>query len=56
MPFARDARYHRMSLLRDVAEALGGEGAPHALIGAAALAVHGVPRSTADCVLAAPLV
>jgi hypothetical protein len=37
-----------MSLLRDVVEALRGQGTPHALIGAAAMAVRGVSRSTAD--------
>ena len=37
-----------MSLLRDVVEALRREGTPHALIGAAAMAVHGVTRSTTD--------
>jgi predicted nucleotidyltransferase len=37
-----------VSLLVDVARALEGQGVRHALIGAAALAVHGVSRSTAD--------
>lgn len=37
-----------MSLLRDVVEVLEAEDIPHALIGAAALAVHGVSRATAD--------
>jgi hypothetical protein len=35
-------------LLADVVGVLEGERIPHALIGAAALAVHGVSRSTAD--------
>ena len=37
-----------MSLLRDVVALLEAEAIPHALIGAAAMAVHGVSRSTAD--------
>lgn len=37
-----------MSLLRDVVALLETEAIPHALIGAAAMAVHGVSRSTAD--------
>jgi hypothetical protein len=37
-----------MTLLGDVVDVLRREGTPHALIGAAALAVHGVSRSTAD--------
>lgn len=37
-----------MSLLRDVVAVLQAEEIPHALIGAAALAVHGVSRATAD--------
>lgn len=37
-----------MSLLADVLRILRGEDVHHALIGAAALAVHGVSRSTAD--------
>jgi predicted nucleotidyltransferase len=37
-----------MTLLRDVVDVLRHEGTPHALIGAAAMAVHGVSRSTAD--------
>jgi hypothetical protein len=37
-----------MRLLIEVHELLTGEGIPHALIGAAALAVRGVSRSTAD--------
>ncbi len=37
-----------MSLLRDVVSVLDAEAVPHALIGAAAMAVHGVARSTAD--------
>lgn len=37
-----------MSLLRDVVATLEGEAIQHALIGAAAMAVHGVSRSTAD--------
>lgn len=36
-----------MSLLRDVSELLAGRGVAHAVIGATALAVHGVSRSTA---------
>jgi hypothetical protein len=37
-----------VSLLRDVVASLEAEAIPHALIGAAAMAVHGVSRSTAD--------
>lgn len=37
-----------MSLLAEVVRVLECEGVPHALIGAAALAIHGVSRSTAD--------
>lgn len=37
-----------MSLLRDVVASLEAEAISHALIGAAAIAVHGVSRSTAD--------
>ncbi len=37
-----------MSLLRDVIAVLEAEDIPHALVGAAALAVHGVSRATAD--------
>ena len=37
-----------MSLLRDVVSVLDAEAVPHALIGAAAMAIHGVARSTAD--------
>jgi hypothetical protein len=37
-----------MKLLAEVLRVLEREGVPHALIGAAALAVHGVSRSTAD--------
>lgn len=37
-----------MTLLRDVVEVLRREGTPHALIGAAAMAAHGVSRSTSD--------
>jgi hypothetical protein len=37
-----------VTLLDDVAESLDGEGLPFALIGASALAVHGVVRSTFD--------
>ena len=37
-----------MSLLRDVVAVLQAEGIAHALIGAAAMAVHGVSRATAD--------
>jgi hypothetical protein len=37
-----------MSLLRDVVETLQREGIRHALIGAAAMVVHGVSRATAD--------
>ena len=37
-----------MSVLRDVVATLDGAGIDYALIGAAALAVHGVSRATAD--------
>lgn len=37
-----------MSLLRDVVGVLADHGIRHAVIGAAALAAHGVPRATAD--------
>ena len=37
-----------MSLLAEVLRVLERERVPHALIGAAALAIHGVSRSTAD--------
>lgn len=37
-----------MSLLHDVVAVLEAGGIPHALIGAAAMAVHGVSRATAD--------
>jgi len=37
-----------VSLLRWVTSVLDARGAPYALIGATALAVHGVPRATAD--------
>ncbi len=37
-----------LGLLDDVARELSSRGVPHALIGAAALAVHGVSRSTFD--------
>lgn len=37
-----------MTLLQDVVDVLRREGTPHALIGAAAMAVHGVSRSTSD--------
>ena len=37
-----------MTLFRDVVDVLRHEGTPYALIGAAAMAVHGVSRSTAD--------
>jgi predicted nucleotidyltransferase len=37
-----------MTLLQDVVDVLRRRGTPHALIGAAAMAVHGVSRSTAD--------
>ena len=37
-----------LGLLDDVSSELGGRGVPHALIGAGALAVHGVSRSTFD--------
>jgi hypothetical protein len=37
-----------LSLLAQVSSLLQGRGIPHALIGAGALAVHGVPRATAD--------
>ena len=37
-----------MTLFRDVVELLETERIPHALIGAAAMAVHGVSRATAD--------
>jgi hypothetical protein len=37
-----------LGLLDDVSRELGGHGLPHALIGAGALAVHGVGRSTFD--------
>jgi hypothetical protein len=37
-----------MSLLRDVAAVLSHEAIPHALIGAAAMAIHGVSRATSD--------
>jgi hypothetical protein len=37
-----------VSLLADVSAALDGAGVPHAVIGAAALAAHGVTRATAD--------
>jgi predicted nucleotidyltransferase len=37
-----------MTLLRDVVDVLRQQGTSHALIGAAAMAVHGVSRSTAD--------
>jgi predicted nucleotidyltransferase len=37
-----------MSLLQDVVKILEARGIPHALIGAAAMAVHGVSRATAD--------
>jgi hypothetical protein len=37
-----------VSLLRDVVAVLEREAIPHALIGAAAMAVHGVSRATAD--------
>lgn len=37
-----------MSLLRDVVALLEAERIPHALIGAAAMALHGVSRATAD--------
>jgi predicted nucleotidyltransferase len=37
-----------MSLLRDVVAVLEAQGIDHALIGAAAMAVHGVSRATAD--------
>lgn len=39
---------HRLSLLAPVAAHLRDRGIPFALIGAAAMAVHGVSRSTAD--------
>jgi len=41
-------RDHRLSLLDRVAAVLRQAQIPHALIGASALAAHGVPRSTAD--------
>lgn len=41
-------RDHRLSLLGRVAAVLRQARIPHALIGASALAAHGVPRSTAD--------
>ncbi len=41
-------RVARVRLLADVNAALAGAGVPHALIGAAALAAHGVTRATAD--------
>jgi hypothetical protein len=37
-----------VTLLREVVATLVNEGIPHALIGAAAMALHGVSRSTAD--------
>jgi hypothetical protein len=37
-----------VSLLADVSAVLDGAGVPHAMIGAAALAAHGVTRATAD--------
>jgi hypothetical protein len=37
-----------MSLLRDVVSVLEAGGIDHALIGAAAMAIHGVSRATAD--------
>ena len=37
-----------MTLLREVLDVLRHHGTPHAVIGAAAMAVHGVSRSTAD--------
>jgi hypothetical protein len=37
-----------VSLLADVSATLAGVGVPHAVIGAAALAAHGVTRATAD--------
>jgi hypothetical protein len=37
-----------VSLLAQIVTALQGDGVPHALIGAAALAAHGVSRSTLD--------
>jgi hypothetical protein len=37
-----------MTLFRDVVDVLRQQGTSHALIGAAAMAVHGVSRSTAD--------
>lgn len=41
-------RPHRLRLLDRVAEVLRDAGTPFALVGASALAVHGVVRSTAD--------
>jgi len=41
-------RDHRLSLLDQVAAVLRQAQIPHALIGASALAAHGVPRSTED--------
>lgn len=41
-------RRHRLSLLARLVSALERAGVPHALIGAAALAAHGVSRSTLD--------
>ena len=43
---ARDARYHRMSLLSDVVTVLERGDVPHALIGAAAMALPGVSATT----------
>lgn len=42
-----------MTLLGDVVDVLTRERTPHALIGTAAMAVHGVSRSTADVELPA---
>ena len=37
-----------MTLIEDVSDLLRREAIPHAVIGAAALAVHGISRSTLD--------
>lgn len=48
MPVRVHAGHHRLTVLASVARVLRDHGTPFALIGAAAMAVHGVSRSTAD--------
>ena len=45
---SRAWRSHRVSLLARVSEALKTKGIPHVLVGASALTIHGVNRSTID--------